>query len=87
MDDVTVNDVLNNQSMFKQLTYDRGYTVGERKGGDNFLVSTKKVIMTSNESPKKLLDEIQGFERRFDIIRIHNNRCSKNPRKRQLFCD
>lgn len=87
MDDVTVNDVIRNQSMIKQLTDDRGYTIGERKGGDTFLVSTKKVIMTSNETPKKLLSDIIGFARRFDVIKVTTEGCIKNSRRALDFKD
>lgn len=87
MDDVTVNDVIRNQSMIKQLTDDRGYTIGERKGGDTFLVSTKKVIMTSNETPKKLLSDIIGFARRFDVIKVTTESCIKNSRRALDFKD
>lgn len=89
MDDVTVKDVISNQGMIKQLTDDRGYTVGERKGGDTFLVSTQKVIMTSNETPTKLLSDILGFERRFDVVKVTKEECVRNQRssKRGLFKD
>lgn len=69
LDDCRAEDVLRNQTMIKQLTDDRGYFVGERKGEDHFLVSAEKVIITSNDTPGKIKREVPGFDRRFVCVR------------------
>lgn len=70
-EDVERQEMIKHSRMINELTDDRAMTVGERKGGDHFVVHARKVIITSNDPPPTE-DEWKGFERRFDVIDCDN---------------
>lgn len=70
MDDWTKEDIDRHQTMLKQLTDDLGIYVGERKGGSQFYVHTRKVIITTNDDPQSFMETIPGLKRRFDFIHV-----------------
>ena len=72
MDDWRKEDIENHQSMLKQLTDDLGIYTGERKGGSQFYVHTRKVIITTNDDPAEFIHLIKGLNRRFDCLELSN---------------
>lgn len=73
MDDWRNQDIINHQTMLKQLTDELGIYVGERKGGAQFYIHTRKVIITTNDNAEELIHLIPGFKRRFDCIKVSNS--------------
>jgi hypothetical protein len=67
-EDMRMSSLLSDARLINGLTDDRGFTRGERKGGEMFDIRCKKVIITSNDPPP-MEHEWPGFERRFTVLR------------------
>ena len=72
MDDWRKDDIESHQTMLKQLTDDLGIYVGEKKGGCQFYVHTRKVIITTNDNPELFMPLVTGLGRRFDCLEVSN---------------
>ena len=57
------------ECLLNNLADEKGLAVGERKGGSHFLISARRIIVTSNYNPPKF----PGFDRRFKVVEVKNN--------------
>jgi hypothetical protein len=71
-EDVRSTSLLSDSRLINGLTDDRGFTRGERKGGDMFDIRCRKVLITSNDPPPDEKDW-PGFDRRFTVLKALNN--------------